>query len=520
MNHNGITEEFVKLLDSYKIKKTKEIIKEIGDTIDKHIEINDDKYLFNKQEINWLSTFLLELKKWEKFKKDKDFTQKKLKDRISKSIKEFLGNGEPRINVVEILKSLKASLGLESFSSSLINYKMVKKWIKYSSKIEEEYTYDRWLDWASVNAENISFSTHVAKLTHSSIKASNIYFDIKDKKPYYFSTSSLSEKVVDVSQTNNALAPIGKLFQLEFNGIKLAEKMRNRDLSDFKYFANSNEQLVLWEENFYNSFKSTKPSTHFLAKQMYFPVDETTYHMLSPLVSSSLEQVIYEKIQYSKYKESKKNREQRRDAKYHQDTNIWYPNLAILKVTSSNHGNASPLNGKRGGIRYLFPSTPPQWKSSIKPPLNSTSLFWGEYERRVWKQTTKLQEYLLKITDNKPNMYIRDNVRRNINLIIDTLFNYVAEIQNLKELRGWSQEEGKLKESHRLWLDPYCEEIVFQTNRKNAEWQDEVCLDFGLWLNKKLEHKQMLFVKINSDRWAKILKGRLREFERDLEVLR
>jgi len=519
MSYSGMTEEFIKLLDSYKIKKIKELVKDMGDTFDKHIEINDDTYFFNKQEIEWRGSFLLELEKWEKFKKDKKFTQNKLKDRISKSIKEFLGNGEPTLDVVKKLKNLKNSLNLKSISSSKINTKIVKKWIKSATKIEKEYAYGRWLDWASINAKNISFSTHVAKLTHSSIKATNIYFDKKDKAPYYFSTSSLSKKVVDVSQTDNKIAPVGKLFQLEFNGVKLADKMRNGDLSDFNSFTNSEEQLLMWKENFFNTFQSTKPSSHFLAKQMYFPIDEKVYHMLSPLVSSSLEQEVYEKIQYSKYKESKKNREQKKNGKYHKELNVWYPNLAILKVTQSNHGNASPLNGKRGGIRYLFPSTPPQWKSSIKPPLNYASLF-REYERRVWKQTKELQEYLLKITDNKPNKYIRDNVRRNINWIIDTLFNYVAEIQNLKELRGWSQEEGRLKESHRLWLDPYCEDIEFQRKRETKEWQDEVCLDFGLWLNKKLEHKEMLFVKVNSDRWAKILKGRLREFERDLEVLR
>jgi len=520
MSYTGMTKEFIMLLDSYKIKKTKELIKEIGDTLDKEIQIDNENYFFNKQEIYWRGSFLLELEKWEKFKKDKKFTEKKLKDRISKNLKEFLGNGEPSIDVVKKLKNLKASLNLQSISSSRINTKIVRKWINSSKKTTKEYIYDRWIDWASSNAKNISFSTHVAKLTHSSIKATNIYFDKIDKEPSYFSTSSLVKKIVDISQTDNKFSPIGKLFQLDFDGVKLADKMRNGDVSDFKSFAKSEEQLLLWKENFLNTFKSIKSSSHFLAKQMYFPISKDTYHMLSPLVSSSLEQEVYEKIQYSKYKESKKNREQKKKGKYHKDLNVWYPNLTILKVTQSNHGNASPLNGKRGGLRYLFPSTPPQWKSSIKPPLNYNSLFSGEYERRVWKQVKELQEYLLKINDNSPNIYIRQNVRHNINWIIDTLFNYVAEIQNLKEFRGWSQDEGKLKESHRLWLDPYCEDISFQNKRVTEAWQDEVCLDFGLWFNKKLEHKEMLFVKINSERWAKILKGRLREFEYDLEVLR
>ena len=198
---------------------------------------------------------------------------------------------------------------------------------------------------------------------------------------------------------------------------------------------------------------------------------------------------------------------------------IWYAKLAVIKVTTSNHNNSSPLNNKRGGRRYLFPSTPPQWKSSIKPPLHYGSLFKA-FEYSVRQETKELQSYLLKIKDRQPNMHIRDSVLRNINAIIDSLFNYVSTIQNLKELSGWSQEEGSLKESHRLWLDPYCKDEEFQKKRAKTEWRDEVCLDFGLWLNKKLEHKKMLFVKINSDRWAKILKNRLREFELDLEALR
>lgn len=370
------------------------------------------------------------------------------------------------------------------------------------------------------NETSISLLTHPIKLTHSSIKgATNIFFENTSCNNQYFSTSSILDKKLDIGYPDNKLAPVGKLllFLYEKNCINRIPTMN--DFNIFKPFAENDEQFKKWIKGFSLYFHVNILSSHSLAKQMYFPI-VSDYHMISPLVSSTLEQSLFEKIQYSKAKERKKNREQKRDGKYHQDINIWYPNLAILKVTASQNGNASLLNGKRMGVRYLFPSTPPQWKSSIKPPLNSTSLFLGEYERRVWKQIKELQEYLLKITDNKPNMYIRDNVRGSINWIIDTLFNYVAEIQNLKELRGWSQEEGKLKESHRLWLDPYCEDKLFQTNRKNGKWQDEVCLDFGLWLNKKLEHKEMLFVKINSDRWAKILKGRLREFERDLEVLR
>ena len=218
-----MTEAFLGLLDGYKIDKTKKLIKEIGDTVDKHIEIVDGQYFFNKQEIVWRNEFLLEFEKWEKFKTEKGFTDKKLKDRISKSIKEFLGTGEVEIKVIKRLKYLKESLGIESFYPSTITLKIIRKWIKISERIEQEYSPNIWLDWASSSAKNISFSTHVAKLTHSSIKgATNIYFDKEDERSDYLSTSSLVEKVVDVSQTDNKLAPIGKFLQLEHEGGKVS----------------------------------------------------------------------------------------------------------------------------------------------------------------------------------------------------------------------------------------------------------------------------------------------------------
>ena len=98
------------------------------------------------------------------------------------------------------------------------------------------------------------------------------------------------------------------------------------------------------------------------------------------------------------------------------------------------------------------------------------------------------------------------------------LLNYVAQIQGLENKPGWTKEAEKLKASHKLWLDPYRSEQAFQDLRRAGDWQGEVCRDFGLWLNGKLEHKTMVFEKIESSFWAKRLKAQLREFELGLEV--
>jgi len=48
MSDSGMTKEFLGLLDSYKIDKTKKLIKDIGDAISEEIIVTDGQYFFNK----------------------------------------------------------------------------------------------------------------------------------------------------------------------------------------------------------------------------------------------------------------------------------------------------------------------------------------------------------------------------------------------------------------------------------------------------------------------------------------
>ena len=354
--------------------------------------------------------------------------------------------------------------------------------------------------------------------------ASSIYFETKDREPCYFSTSSLQSKIIDVSQTDNKFAPIGKFLNLKYNDIFLADNLNASNLSDIKIFDIDGEQLAQWQQGFLNAFKDKQPSSHSLAKQVYYPV-KNKYHLLSPYASSSLDQIIYERITHYKFDEQEKEvREHKRNKKYH-PTNIStsYPNIVVLKVTSGDraskaHMNVSPLNMKRYGQRFLFTSAPPHWETSLKPPIRQKSLFYGEFDRRAWHLAKDLQKYLLELQGQKSNKVIRDQVKDSVNKIIDALFSYVGGVQRIEGCAGWSEQAEKLEKSHKLWLDPYRDDEAFQTEREKGDWQKEVCQDFGGWMNKKLKHKKMQFSNIEAVQWAKLLKGRLREFERDLEV--
>lgn len=574
MKYEGLTLEFVNFIDKYKIEKTEGLIKKIFESLDgiNEKQPEDEK---KRQKINYtnilgkidISQFIQSLEsalvldgqlffyhdaektiewinKLQKFKTEwlveqekSDFKVQNLRIKIANAIKKSFVAIETYEENSKAIKD-KIDFSLDSYLLSFdldkrlieIKYKeplfleVIDKqsqlWIEELDGICKKYNYATWLNWASENSINVGFSTHVAKLTHSSIKGgSSVYFD-KDESPCYLTTTSLEDKSIDISQTNNLYAPIGILLKLEFNGHNLADKLSIGDVSNFEDFAKDQIQLEKWRNGFLSCFSDKKPSSHSLAKQIYYPVDEN-YHLLSPLASSSLDQAIFDLFRYSD-----KNQEiwaQRKQNKYHCEHIVTYPNKAFLKVTSGDktskaHMNVSPLNQIRVGKRYLFPSTPPSWKSQLKPPSTQESLFDGEFNHRAWQSVKQLKKYLLDIRNQNSTKEIRDHVKNCADEIIGILFNYVSEIQNLPNQSGWSQRNTKLKESHQLWLEPYRQDDSFQQKRQSGDWQAQVSKDFGSWLNHQLKHDKLSFSKIEADTWAKFLLKRLREFERDLEV--
>tara|TARA_R110001583_G_C5665439_1_gene410070 strand:+ start:3416 stop:4792 length:1377 start_codon:yes stop_codon:yes gene_type:complete len=368
----------------------------------------------------------------------------------------------------------------------------------------------------SLNANSkdtaIAIATHVAKLTHSSINWATSIFHGNNDKHCYLSTSSFKELKVDVAHPDLKLAPISKFLLFLHNKKLIGKTVKAEDFSVFKPFSVNNQEFEKWKDGFFLYCTQNSVATHNLAKQIYFPVNDK-YHLLSPMVSSVLDQEIYDRLNFDK--NMNEVRDYKNKGMYHPDIFISYPNKAILKVTASNDSNASISNGKRGGKRYLLPSMPPTWQKILSPPLKQKSLFSSEFEKRSWKSAKELQKYLIKLQNKEfGNKTIRDQVKQHINNIINILFDYVLEIQAMPS--GWS-EQAKLKEAHALWLDSNRHDQDFQEKRKSGQWQEVICKDFGLWMNSKLSNKDMKLVKFENDKWAKLLQNRLNLFDKGWE---
>jgi len=363
--------------------------------------------------------------------------------------------------------------------------------------------------------------THPVKFTHGLIPYGGIYTKPSSlNTDRYLTTGSLDGFYYDITNSNGNLITHARFLMLTLDGETVYNKLQQQEDTWLLEFSKDEQQAMQWAEGLKLWIAETeeiKNASHL--KQNYFPIADNSYHLTAPLFSSSLCQKIYEKVRFSTFsQENKSLRTAKKNNKYSDKALVEYPNYAVMNFGGTQPQNISAGNFERHGEAFLLPCSPPKWKSNIQPPMTKSSLYEGEFDRRAWKLAKELQSYLFELQKRKGNMEIRNHVTQLVYQIIDTLFDYVAEIHGVENQAGWSKKDCNLKETHKLWLDLHRDDETFQLYRESGEWQKEVCKDFGLWLNKKLEHKTMVFAKIESSHWAKLLRRQLREFERDIKL--
>src|SRR5690554_5640775 len=391
-------------------------------------------------------------------------------------------------------------------------------------ELKNKYSPAVWLTWAADNAKNVSFATHVPKLTHSAIDSPAFFDTSKAEKTTQLTTSSLNNAAIDGAVRGNQYAPIYQLLELERNGEKLASQFSNPETSLLTEFSENNEQLQSWNLCFAASLNDGTPRSHFLLKQVYFPLNETSiesnnYHLLCNLVSSSKAQALFEFTR----RNSDESFKLRGAKKYSDETYFNFPNRASISVTASNHGNASQLNGKRGGRLGLYSCQPPVWHSQVKPPIYTTSFFYELSRNYEVQETiqyladflTRFENLQLSIKNPKRMRWVEEWLEN----LVDEVLVYVKTIQTLPA--GWTATEGiKLKVEHQLLLDCYRDDEEFAALKAASAWQAIIAQDFTAWLNNQLKKadKQFTPTDSHSKLWSKLFTASFRE-ELDLKNL-
>ncbi len=385
---------------------------------------------------------------------------------------------------------------------------------------QEKFERNTWITEAALKAGEVSVGmTHIAKLTHSSTRASNIDAMASDKnspKNLLVTVNCSSKIKKDFAYSSAAYAQIAEFLQL------IGKEICTNPTA-LKPYAQDNGQIKEWQEQFSLAFNEKSKSSHMLAKQVYFPLlPESSYHLLTPLVSSSLAHVIYDRIWSTRQKDMPV-REARNKKLFNQETDVLFHRTAVLKATQTNHQNVSNLNGKRSGQLILLPAIPPQWQTQTKPPVHLKSIFNKQLAAQAREPLTELKNLLLAMKANtlSVNLQRKQLIRGYVTDIADAVFDYVRQIQGLKQHIGWSQ-NAQLPTHQQYWLDPLRPDEEFQAAKATLDWSSDVIIDFSKWLNRQIKHKQLTLGTTHEKQWQKLFTPLLREFnalaEADIET--
>ncbi|WP_028305153.1 type I-F CRISPR-associated protein Csy1 [Oceanospirillum maris] len=409
--------------------------------------------------------------------------------------------------VVEQLRSLNAfndkPPGVDI--SSLLEGVFIK-----AQEFSDKYNENNWLTKSSVDAKNITFGTHVPKLTHSSIKTKPIVSNNNAIRAGFLTTSCLTSIKYD-SVASNAYSQIRDFFSLEFDGKKLYEIFEDKDNIVLKRFSHNENQLKEWNVGFSKAIDIKALEIDPLLKQVYFPAynEEHKYHLLAQIESSSLSVDIHN-LTVKRIQEFESLMLGERYS---------FPKAAQVFVTSGNilsHGNVSQFNAIRRGTKNLFSCQPPVWHSQLKPPIYSRSFFYELSRNYEVKENiqyladflTRFENLQLSIKDPKRMRWIEEWIEN----LADEVLVYVKSIQVLPV--GWSvTEDIKLKPEHQVLLDCYRQDEGFLVMKHSSDWQAVIIQDFSAWLNNRLTQANEKFTPqdTHTKLWMKIFKANFRE---------
>ncbi len=408
---------------------------------------------------------------------------------------------------------LLSLIGEEVVDTRLLDLK--NEYQEFSLFNTKEHNAVTWLTQWAPKAKDISFATHVGKLTHSSSKSSSILDILEEKDDRYLTTNSLENAEIDTASSNAASLPIADILKLTVNGISVLDCLKNREELFFEKLTDNKALIDEWCVQLKQAYDSTKKQSYFLSKQTYFTTKDNSYHLLLPLTSSSLVHELH--LKHKRYWDEIQEvaREQKRNKKYSATIVRTYPNKAYLHVTGSNHSNASSLNGKRGGRIALLPTMPPQWKSNFQFYLNKASLFDKSLGFELKYEIADLKKYLLliknkslSISEPKRNATVINKLQT----ISSSFFNYVGMVDNSMTNDSWSCDTD-LPIEQQLLFEPWREDKIATVMKKNKKWERTLSQSYGRWLSKQLKQKDKLpLTPIHDALWADAFSIELREF--------
>lgn len=333
----------------------------------------------------------------------------------------------------------------------------------------EKFSVQNWLQDAAKRAGQLSITTHPSKFTHTGARTTPINSQALQRNDGYLRSGNV--EIYEEDATGNAAA-------MDVHSFLLLPFTENKNL--LTAFEESHEGLKNIILNIGMDFESLRAGflkmkygdgilkTDKLLKQIYFPIANNQYHLLSLLTASSMMWIFKKRIDGIRFSEEIKNaRLAKKTHTLHEGYSELY-NLTMIGYGGTKPQVVSVLNNRNAGKSYLLASVPPLFeKRSVRLPTNNffiqTLYLKAEKERFI-----RLHQWVKQDRNNK-------DVRQTIQSIIDGIIEqilYKAYQVRQNNVKGWSNSEHyqNLPHSQKIWLDDEYEE----DRQMHSEWRDDV----------------------------------------------
>ncbi|MEY2149928.1 type I-F CRISPR-associated protein Csy1 [Rhodanobacter sp. 115] len=394
---------------------------------------------------------------------------------------------------------------------------------------------EAWLFNAVKNIGNASVATHPIRITHSSIKgATSIYAEPSQLTPREeLGTHSVAgEFSTDFAIGNSPQVPACQLLQQRGpDGASLASWLAAGD-SDLAAALDSSAG----DDGFIAETlaKALKPEngaiSSGLAKQVYWlagdePQDNSHYHLLQPMFSSTLEDALHGPISRATDAYFNARGTQKKRATY--ADHATYPGIVRRNIGGANPQNVSPLNSVRHGNNYLLSSLPPPaWKPRGGVNLLKIDSVFDE-KRGALNGFGGMRELLRTLADflkQSPDPTMETRTRREtIEQAVGAELAMFGVAIHGNYAAGWTRDDTcSLPLCEQLWLDPDRTELPerhdpqhphwqeldreFNDAYERGDWADEVAGRFGRWVNQQLRNR--------SDKLIALGEAEMRHFAR------
>ena len=366
--------------------------------------------------------------------------------------------------------------------------------VRLENQVEADakYNIEVWLD-NIIRKVKPNVTTHPAKFTNAKIDTdtSQIFLGHYLDDGYIKTGNVNLKNKVDVSGNSATNTMVYELYDLldqdVSNHQKLIHKFEENNELLIQFFEKNKADFEYIKEKCLKVYYGEKsiPETHSSTRQVYFPINNNDYHLLSVKTASMLMYEVKNRIDdMNIWVDGQHARSFKKENKFLEDgfsevfdiTEIGFSNGDFIKM-----GNYSLLNVKNKGIAYLLSSCPPILeKRAIRLPR--TDFFVQCVYRKNYQDSFAQLHKFMQLDLN--NIDIRAAIRNIIQFVIDQVILQGLKIREYYP-EGWSQQDyyAGLPKLQRIWLDS----MYIEQRENDSEWRHELSEDIARWILRTYE---------------------------------